>query len=105
MTVDLRRYAPHVCKHPNRPDPPERIRPKCDVVTYVDGRMSIHLLTRREMEHLWEALNGHPDGTLYAVWYAVGAELGKPLPAYSDECTLDHDAWADYEAIERALSA
>ena len=45
---------PHVCARPNRPDPPEKIRPRCDVEVWDDSdTVTIHHLTRAEAERLY----------------------------------------------------
>jgi len=74
-TVDLRRYASHVIRKPNRPDPSPVMRCRPDVVVHHDSdTVSLEHLTRAQAERLYAlALT---DVHLFGLTYALGHMLG-----------------------------
>ena len=97
MTVDLRRYAPHVCARPNRPDPPERIvrRPRA----YVEGDMLMLPIPLSQLARIHAVASRSRD--MYELVWEIEEYRGFHPDLMEPACTLDHDAWDQYEAEER----
>lgn len=73
--MDFKRAYPHLTRKPNRREPAERIRAKCDVVRWHDtDTFTFDHLTRAEAERLFRlALH---DVHLYGLCHALGTMLG-----------------------------
>ena len=75
MTVNLRRYAPSIVRHPNRPDPAPVIRPRCDVIVWHDSdTVTLDHLTRAEAERLYRL--AQTDVHLFGLCYVMEQVLG-----------------------------
>lgn len=73
--MDLRRERPDLVRHPNRPDQPERIRPKCDIEVWDDSdTVTIHHLTRAEAMRIIRL--SITDVRLYSLGYVLSRMYG-----------------------------
>lgn len=73
--MNLLRDTPFLVRKPNRPAPEPVIKSKPDVIVWHDDdTVSIHHMTRREAELVYEACCNSPH--LYAMTYVLGTMLG-----------------------------
>lgn len=69
-------------RHPNRPEPPARIRPRCDVVRWDDtDTFTLDHLTRAEAERLFRL--SLTCVHLYGLSHALGTMLGYDMEDYA----------------------
>lgn len=72
--MDFRRLAPSMVRHPNRREPAERIRNRCDVIPHDDGRITLAYLTESELTRIHRL--AQRDVHLFPLCYAIEAVLG-----------------------------
>lgn len=79
--MDIRRTHPWLVRKPNRPDPPERIRPKPDIVHWHDeGVLDFLHIPRRDAERIYDAIHDKPN--LDYLTYVLGTVLGYDMTEF-----------------------